>query len=104
VLFRSGLIQVNQFYKGTKADGLTMGHINGGLILSQMVGQPGYEFDSNKFIYIGAANKENDVFSFNKKSGITSAEKWRTSSMPVKIGGLVPGNNLDNTDRLIKDI
>ena len=99
-----GLIQVNQFYRATKPDGLTMAHINGGLILSQMVGQPGYEFDSNKFIYIGAANKENDVFSFNKKSGITSAEKWRTSSAPVKIGGLVPGNNLDNTDRLIKDI
>jgi tripartite-type tricarboxylate transporter receptor subunit TctC len=99
-----GLIQVNQFYKGTKADGLTMGHINGGLILSQMVGQPGYEFDSQKFIYIGSSYKENDVYVFNKKSGITSAEKWRTSSVPVKIGGLVPGNSLDNTDRVIKDI
>jgi tripartite-type tricarboxylate transporter receptor subunit TctC len=99
-----GLIQVNQLYKGTKPDGLTIGHINGGLILAQLVGQPGYEFDSMKFIYIGSSYKENDVYTFNKKSGITSADKWRTSPVPVKIGGLMPGNSLDNTDRVIKEI
>lgn len=99
-----GLIQANQFYKATKPDGLTIGHINGGLILSQMLGQPGYDFDSQKFIYIGAANKENPVFVFTKKSGITSADKWRNSPVPVKIGGLVPGNFVDNCDRVMRDI
>ncbi|HVN25475.1 MAG TPA: tripartite tricarboxylate transporter substrate-binding protein [Syntrophorhabdales bacterium] len=99
-----GLIQVNQLFKATKPDGLTLGHINGGLILGQMMDQPGYDFDPNKFIYIGAANKENAVFVFGKKSGITSAEKWRTSPTPVKIGGLVPGNFVDNMDRLMKDV
>src|SRR3990172_8202209 len=87
-----GLIQTNNLFKATKPDGLTVGHINGGLILSQMLGQPGYDFDSQKFIYIGAANKENTVFVFGKKSGVTSVDKWRTSPVPVKIGGLVTGN------------
>jgi tripartite-type tricarboxylate transporter receptor subunit TctC len=99
-----GLIQMNQLFKATKPDGLTIGHINGGLILSQMMGQPGYDFDSTKFIYIGAANKENAIFVFSKKSGITSAEKWRASSTPVKIGGLVPGNFVDNMDRVAKEV
>jgi tripartite-type tricarboxylate transporter receptor subunit TctC len=99
-----GLIQTNQLFKATKPDGLTLGHINGGLILGQMMGQPGYDFDPQKFIYIGAANKENAVFVFGKKSGITSADKWRTSSTPVKIGGLVPGNFVDNMDRMMKDV
>jgi len=99
-----GLIQANQLFKGIKADGLTLGHINGGLILGQMMGQPGYDFDPQKFIYIGAANKENAVFVFGKKSGIASAEKWRTSPVPVKIGGCVPGNFVDNMDRLMKDV
>jgi tripartite-type tricarboxylate transporter receptor subunit TctC len=99
-----GLIQMNQLFKATKPDGLTIGHINGGLILSQMMGQPGYDFDSTKFIYIGAANKENAIFVFSKKSGITSAEKWRTSTTPVKIGGLVPGNFVDNMDRVAKEV
>jgi tripartite-type tricarboxylate transporter receptor subunit TctC len=56
-----GLIMANQLFKGTKPDGLTIGHVNGGLVLSQMLGQPGYDFDPQKFIYIGAANKENAV-------------------------------------------
>ena len=99
-----GLIQTNQLFNTTKPDGLTIGHINGGLILSQMLGQPGYDFDSQKFVYIGAANKENDVFVFSKKSGITSADKWRTSPVPVKVGGLVPGNFIDNCDRMMKDV
>jgi tripartite-type tricarboxylate transporter receptor subunit TctC len=99
-----GLIQMNQLFKATKPDGLTIGHINGGLILSQMMGQPGYDFDSTKFIYLGAANKENAIFVFSKKSGITSAEKWRTSPTPVKIGGLVPGNFVDNMDRVAKEV
>jgi tripartite-type tricarboxylate transporter receptor subunit TctC len=99
-----GLIQMNQLFKATKPDGLTIGHINGGLILSQMMGQPGYDFDSTKFIYLGAANKENAIFVLSKKSGITSADKWRASTTPVKIGGLVPGNFVDNMDRVVKEV
>ena len=68
------LIMTNQFARATKPDGLTIAHINGGLILAQMLGQPGYDFDPQKFIYIGAANKENDVFFFSKRSGITSID------------------------------
>lgn len=99
-----GLIQTNNLFKATKPDGLTIGHINGGLILSQMLGQPGYDFDSQKFIYLGAANKENTVFVFGKKGGVTSADQWRTSSVPVKVGGLVTGNFIDNCDRVMKSV
>ena len=99
-----GLIQTNNLFKATKADGLTIGHVNGGLILGQMMGQPGYDFDSQKFIYIGAPNKENIIFIFGKKSGITSVDKWQTSTTPVKVGGLVPGNFIDNCARVMKDV
>ena len=99
-----GLIQTNNLFKATKPDGLTIGHINGGLILSQMLGQPGYDFNSQKFIYIGAANKENTVFVFGKKSGVTSVDKWQTSPVPVKVGGLVTGNFIDNCDRVMKTV
>jgi tripartite-type tricarboxylate transporter receptor subunit TctC len=99
-----GLIQTNNLFKATKPDGLTIGHINGGLILSQMLGQPGYDFDSQKFMYIGAANKENNVFVFGKKSGVTSVDKWQTSPVPIKVGGLVTGNFIDNCDRVMKAV
>jgi tripartite-type tricarboxylate transporter receptor subunit TctC len=100
-----GLIMANQLYKSYKADGLTIGHVNGGLILSQMLGMPGYDFDPQKFIYIGAANKENAVLVMGKKAGIASAEQWRNAPAPVKIGGLVPGNFADNICRMMaKDV
>ena len=99
-----GLIHTNQLFKATKADGLTIGHPAGALIFSQAMGQPGYDFDSQKFIYIGAANKENNVFAFSKKSGITSVDKWRTSPTSVKVGGLVPGNFIDNCARVMKEV
>jgi tripartite-type tricarboxylate transporter receptor subunit TctC len=99
-----GLIHTNQLFKATKPDGLTVGHPAGALLFSQAMGQPGYDFDSQKFIYIGATNKENNVFAFTKKSGITSVDKWRTSPVPVKVGGLVPGNFIDNCDRVMKDV
>jgi len=99
-----GLIQTNQLFKATKPDGLTLGHFNGGLILGQMLNQPGYDFESQKFIYIGAPNKDNPVFIFTKKSGITSADKWMASPVPAKAGGLVPGNLVDNCDRIVKEV
>ena len=99
-----GLIHVNQLFSATKPDGLTIGHFNGVFLLSAMFQQPGYDFDGQKFIYIGAANKENPVFLFSKKSGITSVDKWRSSATPVLVGGFVPGNSIDNCNRAMKDI
>jgi tripartite-type tricarboxylate transporter receptor subunit TctC len=98
------LIMTNQFAKATKPDGLSIAYINGGLILAQMLGQPGYEFDPQTFIYLGAVNKENDVIAFSKKSGINAVDKWVSSPTPVKVGGLVPGNSIDNMNRVAKEV
>jgi len=97
-----GLVQVNSLFAATKPDGLTIGNILGSILLTQAMGQPGYEFDPQKFIFIGAANKENIVLILSKKSGITSAEKWRTSALPVKVGSLARGSSVENFLRVIK--
>ena len=39
------LISANYVYKVAKPDGLTIGHFIGGLILQQLLGKPGIEFD-----------------------------------------------------------
>ncbi len=99
-----GLVQINSLFKSAKPDGLTIGYLNGGLLFCQPLGQPGYDFDSRKFVYVGAPTKDNNVFGLTKKSGITSVEKWRDSKTPVKMGGVVPGNPMDNMARLMKDV
>ncbi|OLC31352.1 MAG: hypothetical protein AUH81_18280 [Candidatus Rokubacteria bacterium 13_1_40CM_4_69_5] len=97
------LISANYLYKIAKPDGLTIGHFIGGLLLGQVLGQKGIEFDARKFEYIGAPVNEHPVCALTKASGITSLEKWMAASAPVKMGGVAPGaSNPDNVTRAIK--
>jgi len=97
-----GLVSANQLYRVARADGLTVGHFLGSLVLGQAVGQPGIEFDARKFEFIGAAVKEDVVCALTKASGITTIEKWMASRTPVKIGAVAPGAPPDNTARILK--
>ena len=99
-----GLIQVKTIYAATKPDGLTIGHILGGFILGQYLGQPGYDFDGQKFNFLGTCYKDSVVLILSTKTGITSTEKLRASPMPVKVGSLARGNSSENFLRVAKYI
>ena len=47
------LIAANHVYKVAKPDGLTIGNFIGGLIMQQVLGGAGIEFDAPKFGWIG---------------------------------------------------
>jgi tripartite-type tricarboxylate transporter receptor subunit TctC len=96
------LIAANYLYKVAKPDGLTIGHFVGNLFLNQIMKQQGVEFDARKFEFIGAAAKEEAVFAFSKKSGITSIEKWMAAPRPVKMAGQGPGSAPDNAIKVAK--
>lgn len=96
------LIAANHVYKVAKPDGLSIGHFVGNLFFNQLMKQQGVEFDARKFEFLGAANKEEAVFAFSKKSGITSIEKWMASKSPVKMAGQAPGAAPDNAIRIAK--
>jgi tripartite-type tricarboxylate transporter receptor subunit TctC len=96
------LISANHLYKVAKPDGLTVGHFNGILLMGQVLGQPGVEFDARKFEFVGAAAKEDVACGVTKASGITSIEKWMAAKTPVKLGGVAPGASPDNTARILR--
>jgi tripartite-type tricarboxylate transporter receptor subunit TctC len=96
------LVSANHLYKVARPDGLTVGHFNGILLLGQVLGQPGIEFDARKFEYLGAALKEDVACGLTKQSGITSVEKWMAAKTPVKLGGVAPGASPDNTARILR--
>ena len=98
------LIAANHVYKVAKPDGLTVGKFNGSLMLGQVLGQAGVEFDARKFEFIGAAVKEDVVCSLAKASGVTSVEKWMAAKPPVKLGGVAPGASPDNSGRVLKAV
>jgi tripartite-type tricarboxylate transporter receptor subunit TctC len=97
-----GLISANHLYRVAKPDGLTLAHVPGTLLLGQVLGQPGVEFDARKFEYIGATVKEEPVCALTKASGITSIEQLMAAKTPVKIGAVAPGAPSDNTPRILK--
>jgi tripartite-type tricarboxylate transporter receptor subunit TctC len=96
-----GLILANQLYKTTKSDGLTLATFNGGLLMGQILGRPGIEFDAQKFEYLGVPAKFDSVCAFSKASGITSFDRWKASKAPVKVGGTAPGSNLVDIPKVL---
>ncbi len=98
-------ISANHLYKVAKPDGLTIGHFTGGnLFFNQIMGQTGVEFDIKRFEYIGATVIQQSVCVFTKRSGITSIDKWMASKVPLKMGGMAPGNDIDNAIRMLKAV
>jgi len=96
------LIAANYLYKAANPDGLTIGNFIGSVLMGQVLGQKGIEFDARRFEYVGAPARYYPVCLFSKASGITSLEKWIASKTPVKMGGIGQGTSGDNTIRILR--
>ena len=60
-------IAANHVYKVARPDGLTIGNFFGGLLVGQVLGYSGIEFDATKFEYIGVPVKDNPVCALNQR-------------------------------------
>lgn len=96
------LIAANYIYKAAKPDGLAIGTFAGGLVMNQVFGQAGIEFDAKKFVYLGVPAQNPPVCVLTKASGITSIDKWMAAKEAVKLGGLSPGNTTDDVPKILK--
>lgn len=96
------ILMANHLYHVAKPDGLTVGHFSGMIILGQVLGQRGIQFDARGFEYLGAAARENVVCSLTRASGIASLEQWRLAGAPVKLGGVAPGSASYNAAKILQ--
>ena len=96
------LIAANYLYKAASPDGLTIGNFIGSVLMGQVLGQKGIEFDARKFEYVGAPARYYPVCLFSKASGITSLESWMAAKTPIKTGGIGQGAAGDNTIKLLR--
>lgn len=96
------LIVANHLFKVAKPDGLTIGNFIGGLVMGQVLGRPGIEFDALKFEYIGVPIKDYPVCAFSKASGISSIEKWLAAKTPIKVGATGPGATTHDVPTVLK--
>jgi tripartite-type tricarboxylate transporter receptor subunit TctC len=84
------------------ADGLIIGNFIGSLVLQQIMGDKGIEFDSRRFEWLGAPVQDENVCALTKASGINSLDDWFAAKKPVKLGGEAPGANDSDTPRVLK--
>jgi len=96
------LIAANYLYKAASPDGLAVGNFIGSVLMGQVLGQKGVEFDARRFEYLGAPARYYPVCLFSKASGITSLENWIAAKTPVKMGGIGQGTSGDNTIRTLR--
>lgn len=97
------LVLANHLYKVADPDGLTIGNWNGGLVMGQVLGQSGIQFDARRFEWIGAPVSISPVCLFNKASGITSIESWAAAKTPVPIGTIGSGSNTHDVPKILSD-
>ena len=77
------IIGANTIY-ASKADGLTIGMFNTGLIYDQLVGRKGVMFDLKKFSWIGKASFETRGVLLARNSGLKSFDDMVKSRAPLK--------------------
>lgn len=97
-----GFIHANYMYQQAKPDGLTLGNNIGGLILQQIMGAKGANFDGKRFQFVGAPSIDTAVCALTKAKGITSVDKWFAAKEPVKLGGVGAGGTASDVARAVE--
>jgi tripartite-type tricarboxylate transporter receptor subunit TctC len=97
-----GFIHANYMYRQAKPDGLTLGNNIGGLILQQIMGAKGADFDGKAFEFIGAPSVDNPVCVLTKASGITSMDQWFAAKQPMRLGGVGAGGTASDVARAVQ--
>jgi len=94
-------VAANFLFKA-QPDGLVVGNFIGSLILQQIMGDKGIEFDGRRFEWLGAPVQDESVCALTKASGINSLDDWFATKKPVKLGGEAPGANDSDIPRVLK--
>ena len=96
------LIAANYTYNQAKPDGLTIGHFIGGVVVGQLLGNPGAQFDSQKFKWVGAPSKLEAVCALTKATGVNDIKSWMAVKTPVKLGATGPGSETYDVPRVLQ--
>ena len=90
----------NYLYRSTRPDGLTIGNVGVGLLANAILGEPGVQYDIDKFIYLGSPNSASHyVFMTAGRLGLENLEKLRAYS-GLRIGAQTVGHDIYIQGRL----
>ncbi len=90
----------NHVFKVAKPDGLTVGSMGAALVANAVLGEPGVQYDIDKFIYLGTPDSaQHYLFITHRDAGLSNLEKLRTAPA-VRVGGQSVGHPVYITGRV----
>jgi tripartite-type tricarboxylate transporter receptor subunit TctC len=95
-----GRTAANHIFGAARPDGLTIGNVGAGLIANAVLGEPGVQYDLDKFIYLGTPNSASHyVFLTKREAGFSNLEKLRAAT-GVRIGAQSVGHDIYMNGRM----
>ncbi len=79
-------ISMNYLYNIAKRDGSVFAGTNSGLVMKQIVGVKGFEFDVNKFGWLGSAGKATPTCMVMTRTGVTDLNGLMKAPKPINFG------------------
>ena len=88
------VIAANYVYNVAKPDGLTLGSLNPGIYMDQLIGRKEVQFDWAKFNWLGTPEQTESVFFFRGDSPYKTIDDLRKANDPPRCGST--GTGLDD--------
>jgi len=97
------MVAANQVYSTQPKDGTIIGNISGPIVLEQLFGSPGAQFDMAKFRHLAVPTAEAYMMMVLKRTGITQlSDLLGPDAKQVVIGG-IPGSTVEHAPILMRD-
>jgi len=96
------IVGANTIY-AAKADGLTIGMFNTGLIYDQLIKRQGVLFDLSKFSWIGKAADDTRALMISNTSGLKNIDDILKAKAPIKFAAAGVGSAAYNDTKILAD-
>lgn len=84
-------IAAKYVHSSSKADGLSIGMFNGGLILGRVLGMKGIDIDMRELEFLGVPVQDSTVCAVRKESGVTNIDQWWRQKHRSSSAAFLPG-------------
>jgi tripartite-type tricarboxylate transporter receptor subunit TctC len=97
------LVAANLVYKGLRPDGTNIVTFNSQMVLQQLLGQQGIEFDGRQFNWLGSVSSSQSACGVHLETGITHIKQLMgPGGRVVNMGGESPGSGITDTAAVIR--
>jgi tripartite-type tricarboxylate transporter receptor subunit TctC len=98
------VIAANYVYNVAKPDGLTLGSLNPGIYMDQLIGRKEVQYDWSKFNWIGTPEQTESVLIFRGDSPYKTIDDLRKATEPPKCGSTGTASTTYHIPKLIEEI